>query len=44
MDGPGDSDVVIDQRELGVVVEVRNVFGSSSGEIVNRYDFITTGK
>jgi hypothetical protein len=42
MRGPGEGDVVIDKRELGIVVEVRHVFGSSCGEVVNCNDFIAS--
>ena len=44
MCGPGESDVMFDQREPGVAAEVRDIFRATSRKVVNGDYFITAGK
>ena len=44
MCGPGESDVMFDQRELGIATEMSNIFRATSRKVVNGDYFITAGK
>ena len=44
MCGPGESDVMFNECELGAATEVRHIFAATSSEVVDRHNFIATGK